>query len=101
MAVDFAPDHVHEAAKRPQESERLVRIAAAPDDKSRQVLLRFGVRHFGNEKRSLLSMRFDDLAHPSAQDRTDEDIGINDERLTRHCASSRALPGGFPCTPPS
>src|ERR1035441_8009302 len=101
IPVNLASNQLYEPAQRAQECQRLSRITAAFDYERRQMLFGIGVCHFRDEEGHLACVGLDYLAHAPPEDGPHEYIGVNDERFTWHSVSSRGLPGGFPCTPPS
>src|ERR1017187_27025 len=101
LTVGFASNQFHKTGQRAQECERLSWIATVSDDERRQMLFGFSVRPVGDEKTTPPGVRLDHFTHALSQDGPYENIGVNHQRFTWHCASSRGQPGGSPCTPPS
>jgi len=80
---------------------KVIGIAAAFHDQAGQMFFGFSECSFRNEKRYLFAIRLDRLAHALPQNGPHQNIGVNNQSLTWHSASSRGQPGGFPYTPSS
>src|SRR5471030_1686471 len=101
LAINVASNRFHEVPQGAQEGERPLGIAAAFHDQAGQMFFGFSECSFRNEKRYLFAIRLDRLAHALPQNGPHQNIGVNNQSLTWHSASSRGQPGGFPYTPSS